>query len=132
MAEFNNEQDKKVWAVLTAFDFNKHKTIVSMRKELFVKLIESLGYCCGCSWYDKENSFCKVMSTKVGVYDRCAEFEMPEKEEGDPFDIMMKPFKDRELLLEEATKIYKYQKWSRASKFPAPKQEVVKEKEEES
>ena len=118
MPSFHNDEDKKIWAAIEAFQFDKIKNISAMRRELYDEIIKKIGYCKECNFFSKENNICSLLKIRTGNTDRCGDFDPVETEDMSAFEVMTETFTEHQKMMEEATRINRYTHWGRNTKLP--------------
>ena len=125
MAQFNNEEDKKIWGCLEAFDFSAYKNSSILRKELYNKIMESIGSCGDCVNFNKKDSFCRLLKIHTADAERCSDFEKVQKEDLPAFDVMTEQFTESQKIKEVLSRHAKYSHWAKG--FPSTSQRDISE-----
>lgn len=111
-----NEEDKKIWAVLSDFNFYEfvdHEELrpeSDLRHDLFKTLVKALGKCSKCTAFIPDRSFCSVLKTSTGPNERCSDFEAVETEDKTAFDIMTEDYQEAERIKATEPAILKYKR----------------------
>jgi hypothetical protein len=109
-----NEEDKKIWEVLSDFnivDYIENGEVRSdIRVELFKVILKSIGKCSKCTAFIPDRSFCSVLKTSTGPNERCSDFEAVEIEDKSAFDIMTEDYQEAERIKATEPAILKYKR----------------------
>lgn len=130
MPSFHNDEDRKIWAVIEAYQFEKAKNPSVLRQELYEAILQRIGYCKDCKFFSRENNTCTFLKIQTGDTDRCGDFDRVEKEDESAFEIMTESFTEHQKMMTEATKINKYTHWGKNSKAPRKADDTPEEEEE--
>lgn len=130
MPSFHNDEDRKIWSAIEAFQFDKAKNPSVLRRELYEAILQKVGYCKDCTFFSKETNICNLLKISTGNNDRCGDFDKVEPETEQAFEVMTEPFTEHQKGMMEATRINKYTHWGKNAKSPRKSEETPEEEEE--